>query len=303
MMDNSINVKINKLDKEYARKGVPFHQRPLQAVMDILNISSVIGAIEHPQFNYIVNIYGQLIPETIVTWPGMGTGLVTSIDRVKSFTMGIAYGCPEINVDRGLGFDSHEQWSSWCRNDRKIVADSYFAYADAYDLIYGIDDLSHSANPDVIALLDLTASNLEVIAHTLPNTYISGSVIQPICMTVELALKGVLIHLGLSKSEIINLGHDHTALWESLISKAGHRDDVLIKNIIKRFPDYIDSRYKRSELSRIQTVKLALGAQFIAASTLRRVTQRDLALTMELNNFPEHAIRQKFANSFSKGAW
>lgn len=302
-MDNSLGGKIYKLDKKYALEGIPFHQRPLKAVMDILDISSVISAIEHPQFNDVINIYGKLIPETVVTWPGMGTGLVTSIDRVKSFTMGVGYGCPEVNLDRGLGFDSHEQWSSWCRNDRKIAADSCFSYADTYDLIYGIDDLSHSANPDVIALLELVASNLEVIAHTLPNTYISGSVIQPICMAVELALKGVLIHLGLSKSEIKNLGHDHTALWESLISRAGHRDDALIKNIIKRFPDYVNSRYKGPELSRIQIVKLALGAQFIAASALRRVTQRDLALTMEQDDFPGYAIRQKFANSFLKGAW
>ncbi|HDL7730823.1 TPA: hypothetical protein PXP20_004026 [Yersinia enterocolitica] len=302
-MDNSLDGKIYKLDKKYALEGIPFHQRPLQAVMDILGISSVISAIEHPKFNDIVNMYGKLIPETVVTWPGMGTGLVSSIDRVKSFTMGVAYGCPEVNVDRGLGFDSHEQWSNWCRNDRKIAADSCFAYADTYDLIYGIDDLSHSANPDVIALLELATSNLEVIAHTLPNTNISLSIIQPICMVVELVLKGVLIHLGLSKSEIKNLGHDHTALWESLISRAGHRDDALIKNIIKRFPDYVASRYKGPELSRIQIVKLALGAQFIAASTLRRVTQRDLALTMEQDDFPGYAIRQKFANSFLKGAW
>ncbi len=302
-MDNSINGKIYTLDKKYAQEGIPFHQRPLQAVIDIFDISSVIDAIEHPQFNDIVNIYGQLIPETIVTWPGMGTGLVTSIDRVKSFTMGVTYDCPEVNIVRGLGFDNQEQWSSWCRNDKKIAAESYFAYADTYDLIYGIDDLSHSVNPDVIALLELAISNLEVIAHTLPNTYISGSVIQPICMTVELALKGILIHLGLSKDEIKNLRHNHVALFNKLISKVEHRDDELIKTIIKHIPDYVGSRYRGAELTRIQTVKLALGVQFIAASALRRVTQRDLALQMEQDDFPGYAIRQKFANSFLKGAW
>ncbi|ENA1773690.1 hypothetical protein ABF237_002365 [Yersinia ruckeri] len=302
-MDNSISDKINKLDKKYARNGIPFHQRPLLAVIDILGISSVIDAIDHPKFNEIVNVYGEIIPETVKTWPGMGTGLAASIDRVRRFIVGVGHGCPSVDVDRGLGFDSNEAWFKWCRNDKKIAAESAFAFADAFDLIYGIDDLSHTANPYVIALLGQATSNLENIAHTLSNIYISDSVIQPICMVVELALKGILIHLGLSEGEMKNLKHDHSTLFEHLASRAGHRDDVLIKNIIKRLPDYVNSRYKRVELSRIQTVKLALGVQFIAASTLRRVTQRDLASQMEQDDFPGYEMRKKFSNSFLKGAW
>ncbi|CNI06129.1 Uncharacterised protein [Yersinia thracica] len=302
-MDNSIDTKIYKLDKKYARDGIPFHQRPLKAAMDILDISSVIDAIEHPKFNYIINRYGKIIPETVTTWPGMGTGIVASIDQVKKFTVGVAYGNPRIDIYRGLGFDSDEKWFSWCRKDMKIAAESAFAFVDIFDFVYGTDSLSHETNPDVIAFLNLATSNLELVAHALPNTYNSDTVIQPICMTVELVLKGILIHLGLSIDEIKNLGHDHLALFNKLTSKVEHRDDELIKTIINRIPDYVDSRYRGAELTRIQTVKLALGVQFIAASALRRVTQCDLALQMEQDDFPGYAIRQKFANSFLKGAW
>jgi len=39
-------------------------------------------------------------------------------------------------------------------------------------------------------------------------------------------------------------------------------------------------------LKRLQVVRLALGVQFIAASSLRRIASADLALQMETDEWP-----------------
>jgi hypothetical protein len=50
-------------------------------------------------------------------------------------------------------------------------------------------------------------------------------------------------------------------------------------------PKYLRmSRYKPAGLSRLQVVRLALGVQFIAASTLRRISGVDFAAEMEINH-------------------
>jgi hypothetical protein len=50
---------------------------------------------------------------------------------------------------------------------------------------------------------------------------------------------------------------------------------------LSALPPYVESRYAPAGLKRLQVVKLALGAQFIVASRLRRIGRADLALQME----------------------
>ena len=51
-------------------------------------------------------------------------------------------------------------------------------------------------------------------------------------------------------------------------------------------PPYVESRYKPAGLKRLQVVRLALGVQFIAASSLLRIASADLALQMETDEWP-----------------
>jgi hypothetical protein len=70
---------IYTLDKKYAVEGIPFHERPLQAAIDVFNSQSFIDAMKHPRFEGIKGIYENVIPEVKITWPGMGTGLVEPV--------------------------------------------------------------------------------------------------------------------------------------------------------------------------------------------------------------------------------
>jgi hypothetical protein len=51
-------------------------------------------------------------------------------------------------------------------------------------------------------------------------------------------------------------------------------------------PHYVESRYTPAGLTRLQVIRLALGAQFIAASSVRRFSSRDLAAQMEQGGWP-----------------
>jgi len=97
-----------------------------------------------------------------------------------------------------------------------------------------------------------------------------------------LSLKGALTYLGEKYDRI----HHLSVLATSLARSRPHRDDVLIFDVIKRFPDYVDSRYKAKGLTRFDVVRLALAAQFIAASSVRRLSPVDLAQAMEGDSWP-----------------
>jgi hypothetical protein len=47
---------------------------------------------------------------------------------------------------------------------------------------------------------------------------------------------------------------------------------VLVADVLKRFPAYVDSRYKSASLTRLKVVRLAVAAQFVAASSVRRLS-------------------------------
>jgi hypothetical protein len=59
-----------------------------------------------------------------------------------------------------------------------------------------------------------------------------------------------------------------------------------MKSVIANLPPYVGSRYKPAGLTRLQVVRLALGVQFVAASTTRRITGVDIAAQMEAADWP-----------------
>lgn len=275
-----------RLDRQYAEAGVAFHARPMRAALDLLRNEFVLGVGGNPEVQKIESAYQRLIPEVNTTWPGMGIGFATSLDRVRKVVVAVTYGQCAISLDKGLGFSSREDWLRWCRNDREIAAANAFAFADLYDLTYGLDDLKQSNAASNYWYMAL--SNLEDVANILTSGFSVASVLQPICLTAELAMKGALIYLGDDPKALgrRDIGHRHVVLAERLAGMRSHRDDALIASIVSKLPDYVSSRYEDARLTRLDVVRLALGVQFIAASTVRRVTSRDFAIDLERDQWP-----------------
>ena len=108
--------------------------------------------------------------------------------------------------------------------------------------------------------------------------------LQPICLTAELALKGTLLHLGVTEKELRHpklFGHDLVKLGQRVTQECSHRDDPLLLNALGRFPDYVGDRYRETPLTRLEVIALALDAQFVSASAVRRISGEDVALQME----------------------
>lgn len=282
-MINFTNNDILELDEDFAKRGIPFHARPFHAVKEILGKNFTIEEWDTPQSVEIRRVYQQLIPEVNYTWPGMGTGLVASIDRVKKVTIDIAYGTVNITIDKGLGFSNHQEWVQWCRGNNEIAMKSAFAFADMHDLVYGIDENRGNSS----TLWKLAAEQLRSVAESLSqSSSISSPILQPICLTVELALKGTLLHLGIAEKDLKNqklFGHNLIKLGQKMVQEKNHRDDQLLLAKLSRFPDYVGDRYRETELTRLEVISLALDAQFIAASAVRRISERDFAKLIEIS--------------------
>lgn len=283
-MANFTDRDLLKLDERFAQEGIPFHARPFHAAIEILGKRAAIAITHNPQFKEIEDAYARLIPEVEFTWPGMGTGLVASVDQVRKVTIGLAFGVVNITIDTGLGFSSYEEWISWCRNDRGIINRSAFAFADMHDLVNGIN--CYRQQEKTLTFWRLAAEQLRIVAESLSQSgYVSSPVLQPICLTVELALKGTLLHFGIAEDILSKqnkgFGHNLANLGLKMIQECNHRDDILLIRALDRFPEYVKERYQETQLTRLDVITLALDAQFIAASAIRRVSGYDLALQIE----------------------
>lgn len=268
------------LDKKYAKAGIHPHQRPMRAAVELLGADFSWGAFSNPEVAAITHAYRELFPGVEQTWPGAGIGLVASVDQVRRVKLGVAFGSLALPIWRLLSFESEAAWVGWCRHDAGTAAESAFAVADLHDFANGVDVLGPE-QAEAGKLWHMAASNLSDVANVLPATFSVDSVLQPICLTAELSLKAALTHLGENP-----WGHKLSSLAKDLAEVRPHRDDPMIKAVIGRFPDYVGSRYKPEGLSRYQVVRLALATQFIAASSVRRLSSVDMALTMESDSWP-----------------
>lgn len=275
---------ILRMDEYFAQEGIPFHARPFHAAKKILGTRFSMGFGQDPLFDEITHAYERLIPEVKFTWPGMGTGLIASVDRVRKVTIGVVFGTVNIQIYKGLGFSNEKEWFEWCRKDYKIAAKSAFAFADMHDLIYGINENTTKENNSSI-FWGLAAEQLKLVTESLSQSgSISSSVLQPICLTAELSMKGTLLHLGISEKDLRNpklFGHNLLKLGGKMTQEKSHRDDQLLLDMLTKFPNYVDDRYRETQLTRLEVISIALNAQFIAASAIRRISERDLASQIE----------------------
>lgn len=280
-MANFTDEDIYRLDKKYAQEGVRFHARPFHAALEILGSRYSEGPLGNPEVEEINRAYARLIPCVETTWSGMGIGLAASSDEVRKVTLGVTFGTVVLTIYQGLEFDSPAKWFKWCRNDHNIAARSAYAFADIHDLIMGIDHAQHDTTPAACSLWTQAASNLEDVANSLSSSYISSSIIQSICLVAELAMKGTLYHSGMTEKVIKGLNHRHKDIAEKLIAACPHSDDELLVKAAQRLPNYVATRYTDSGLTRLELVNLALDVQFIAASSLRRVSDASIAAEIE----------------------
>ncbi|MCF1470114.1 hypothetical protein FS764_24950 [Agrobacterium vitis] len=278
---------LRRLDLKYAEEGIHVHQRPFRAAMELLGSNFVMGVGGNPDVKRIMDAYAAMMPEVTTSWPGAGIGFAASVDQVRKLTFPVVFGERSLQPWELSGFSSAEEWWNWCRQDRTIAGEMALAVADLHDLTMGQNEVEQGA-PAAITLWRMARSNIEDVANTLPTTFSHDSVIQPICMVAELSLKAALVWDGVDPQSFRKGkdGHNLPLLALRVADTRPHRDDVRVQAVVAALPLYVESRYKPAGLKRLEVVKLALGVQFIAASSLRRIASADLALQMENDDWP-----------------
>lgn len=280
---------LRKLDRRFAEEGVPPHARPVRAVLEILRQHGAIDFYGNPEAKRIEEAYEAMNPDVRAIWPGMGIGLAAVVDQVRRVTVPVVFGRVTVPTWRGLGFTNEREWRAWCREDHELAAQTVLTFADILDLTYGLNAIRGSNGPD-LPMWRLAASSLSDCANTLPMASSVDSVTQSIFMTVELFLKAALVRNGAhpdsfqprSKGE----GHDVVKLAKRLARESPHRDDARVAGVAASLPAYVESRYSPKGLTRLEVTTLALGAQFVAASAVRRYSNRDFAAKLDCREWP-----------------
>ncbi|WP_426270490.1 hypothetical protein ACN9MB_01255 [Dyella kyungheensis] len=282
------NATLQMLDLKFAEANIRPHARPLRAAQEILGADFSMFAFGSPEVKAITDAYSALFPQVVSTWPGAGVGLVASGDDVRRVVLSVMFGRPKpIFLWQGLGFQAVDAWRTWCRNDPHIAASSSFAFADLWDFSYGLNALG-AIDSSAAELWEGAGSNLADLGTSLPAATGVSSLLQPIHLVAELSLKAGLHCVGANPGRT----HDLVGLASKLAQVKPHRDDALLALSVKHFPNYVESRYKMTGISRLGVVRRALAAQFIAGSSVRRVSSIDLALAMEKDSWP--GARQPF---------
>lgn len=269
-----------KLDREFATEGIPFHARPLRAAMRILGGNLVLGPFgAGDEADQICAAYRELFPGEDY-WPGACRGLAVAVDRVRVITFPVVFGPRRVEVHTGLGFDSPSDWISWCRSDPIIVWKSAFALADVHDVAYGRQFLPQGSQQ--LKYLINALEHLSDLAASLAHTGSSSSAsLQPIGLIAELALKSALLHLQVPVEELKHkFGHSLPKLANELSRLRPHQEDEELLRVCTHFPDLVSSRYGTPNMTRMKVAELAISAQFVAASAVRRCSPCDMAEDM-----------------------
>jgi len=273
---------LRALDLKLAEAGVRPHARPCWAAREIFGPEYSMSPFGNPEVDRITATYHALFPHVASTWPGAGVGLAASGDDVRRLILGVAFGSPSpLETWQALGFRDAQDWRAWCRDSPAIAAQTELAFADLYDFASGLNALGR-ANKPAEDLWRMAGSNLADVANNLPTATGVDSIVQPVCLIAELSLKAALHCAGIEPKK----KHDLPDLASKLADVRPHRDDTFIANALQHFPDYVESRYTAAGLSRLTVVRLALSAQFVAASSVRRFSPVDLALVMESDSWP-----------------
>jgi len=266
-----------RLDTKYAKEGIPPYQRPMKAAVDLLGSSFVLGGVanNNSMVKHITSAYETKFPNC-AGWPGVGIGLVTSVDSVRKITVPVGYGTMSSDIYELLGFKTHGEHAMFANDVKKIAERHAYDFGDLYDFTYGLSDKGYSKPENHLWVMAL--HYLGVVSAQLESGIDNSGITQSISLVVELSVKAALIELGVDKKALTRkpYGHNLNELCKALAAKSPRlNDDQIISALIDKFPPFVESRYEPDGLRRLDRVRLATLAQFIAGSAMRRVSARD----------------------------
>lgn len=289
---------IRSEDERLIKEDIPLHARPFQIAMAWMKTHGISGNIMDPTIWIpLKGIFDRLYhsKKQSINIPPLLIGGVAFLDQFYLVNVPLGYGTFAIDPLRCIDISSEELNRFWQYHPNQIWR-AIYSVADLFDIAYGINDaITRKENEGSTTYFDKACSHIiNATSHlTLPHPQNIDAVVQSSCLAAELALKGSLSYLGINEKDFkTEFKHDLVKSAKKLIDIQSTYNDTKLLDACKNFPNYVESRYNKHGLSRIQLLELAMRAQFVTAEAVRRISNRDFAGTIESdsNNPPRLSI-------------
>ncbi len=272
-----------EVDEELIKEGVEPFKRHLAAYFRMLEKLGLNKGIPRPLFGNdplcddIHQIYRQLYRQSDLCMPSMYLGAFMFRDVFFPLRIPIIYGSPAINpVDL---LDAPDIPKQWLFDNHQTGLAFFDQFIDLMDFAYGLDHLEKIGNlpKETVEYWYLAKQQLEAAAATLLlGSFSNYAIIQNCCIATELLLKGALMAKGNTKNDLKHkYGHKLGELVDQYATLLPSLDKEILLSVVKKLPNYTDSRYDASGYSRVDLGNFLMNTQFISGEVLRQFSTRN----------------------------
>ncbi|MCA0373875.1 MAG: hypothetical protein LCH83_13615 [Proteobacteria bacterium] len=261
-------------DTELMKLGISLHARPFHVNLAWMEYAGINGnVVDEERRKIIENVYDEIYPPKSTNMPPLFTGGAAIRDNVYLVEVPIIFGSVHIEPIKQIQIEPAELEKIY-KNFPEDFWNALYQSADALDFGYSIDDLTKANDND---FLRNAATNLTAAFRTLLGKRDIDAALQSACLTIELAGKGILKEEKYSNEQLKAMGHNLVRITKEVIKIKPSKDDNEVLNVVAKLPNYVQSRYSKTNMTKLELVNTAVNVQFAAASLLRRFTGRNLA--------------------------
>ena len=273
---------IRQIDDKLIAKNVLIYQRPLEATLEWMSLNKIQGDIS-AFLKAVGEVYKILYPRQKFSFPNLLIGGISFRDQVYIARIPLGYGALSGSLFNFVDID-HSELALMHNIYYEQYKRALYTICDLFDIAFGIDDIfkEKESNESLTYWLEMILSSTMSAAFALSENINLANAIQSSLLSVELAAKSSLMYLGCDANYIKSLGHCRKMIKENLISyKIIDKNDNFFE-IYYSLPKYVDSRYKPQNLSKQELVNIAIKSQFLVSEIIRKISKRNLARDMQL---------------------
>ena len=273
---------IRQIDDKLIAKNVLIYQRPLEATLEWMSLNKIQGDIS-AFLKSVGEVYKILYPRQKFSFPNLLIGGISFRDQVYIARIPLGYGALSGSLFNFVDID-HSELALMHNIYYEQYKRALYTICDLFDIAFGIDDIfkEKESNESLTYWLEMILSSTMSAAFALSENINLANAIQSSLLSVELAAKSSLMYLGCDANYIKSLGHCRKMIKDNLISYKiiDENDDFF--EIYYSLPKYVDSRYKPQNLSKQELVNIAIKSQFLVSEIIRKISKRNLARDMQL---------------------
>jgi hypothetical protein len=264
-------------DDQLLHEGFEPKQRGLHViprVMEQLGYTGFAFGGEHapPILKRVRALHTSLYRPLDLAIGGLHGGIFMFRDVFARIEIPIIFG--SVGLDPLKMTDLAEMQIKWLVSRPPDLAAFFDQFTDILDFAGGIAGFDSFQRPAQASLdiLQLAAFQLQSAAATLSQSFDPRGAVQSAIIGAELALKGGLAAIGVDERERKKFGHNLESIAKALSAAYPLFDAKRVIATIKRFPQYVQNRYSAVQPKRVETGRIAMGAQYIAGEVMRQVT-------------------------------